>query len=101
MQTLQQKQVEGIFRISELVGQEGAAKNASRDIRRKLLKRSMWPPLCEAEVRMWSNRDKTMKSRKIAFLLPRELLLTMAEVGDYDTVACTEGLDGYNRKRHE
>ena len=81
-------------------GMAGSAKNASRDMRRRLLKRSFWPPLYEAEVRMWVPREKAMKQRKVAFLLPHELVFVLASAGSLDTMVSTEGLDDYNKEKH-
>ena len=78
----------------------GSVRNTSRDMRRRLLKRSLWPPLYEAEVRMWVPKEKEMKMRKVAFLLPHEILHVLSEMGKFGVMVCTEGLDTYNARRH-
>ena len=66
----------------------------------KLPRRSMWPPLYEAEVRMWSAKHKELQNKKIAFLLPHEVLLVLSEIGSLDTMVATDGLDAHNKGKH-
>ena len=80
---------------------EGGQRNAARDLRRKLMRRSQWPPLYEAMIRTWVRKDKALQEKKVAFLLPHELVFVLSEIGDAATMQSTAGLDKWNLKRHE
>ena len=77
----------------------GDNRNAARDLRRKLLKTSHWPPIYTCKVRMWSVPDKKLTLQKVALLLPHEILQTFTEMGNHDVVFDTKGLDLQNQKR--
>ena len=53
-------------------------KHTARDLRRKLSKNSGWPPLYWAEVRVWSPKRQLMEPRLIPFVLPHEIINTLA-----------------------
>ena len=79
----------------------GSARNVNRDLRRKLLKTSQWPPLYVEAIRFWSVKTKQMVVKKLAFLLPHEIIAKMREVGGKDEVLTQAGgLDAYNQRRH-
>ena len=78
----------------------GAEKNKARDLRRRLLKTSRWPPIYVENVRFWSVKQKEMVSRPLAFLLPHEILAILAEHGDQTVLCESEALDGSNTARH-
>ena len=78
----------------------GSAKNRERDLRRRLLRTSKWPPLYLEEVRFWSVKEKAIVNRRLAFLLPHEVLAVLAEVGSPDVLCQSGGLDATNRAKH-
>ena len=79
---------------------EGSGKNAARDLRRKLLKNSKWPPMYEASVRMWVPKEKILKPRPVALLLPHEIVHALSTIGDFNTLVSNAGLDVVNLQRH-
>ena len=79
----------------------GSEENRERDLRRKLLKTSKWPPLYLEEVRFWSVKNKALVNRRLAFLLPHELLAVLSEVSDHSVLCEAEALDASNQARHE
>ena len=78
----------------------GSAKNKERDLRRKLLKRSNWPAVYEAEVRCWSVSQKALVPQKIALLLPHEIVGCLSEVGNLTVLQQHGALDGWNARKH-
>jgi hypothetical protein len=66
-------------------------KNASRDIRSKLLKRSGWPPLYFADIAV-SDNEGNQKTANVAMLLPHELLHVMFQFAKPDALYKTQGL---------
>ena len=79
----------------------GGGKNADRDLRRKLLRRSRWPSVYYAQVRTWSPRLKTEVVQKIALLLPHEIVFVVSEVGSVGVLCQTAGLDSTNLQKHQ
>ena len=80
---------------------KGSEKNAARDLRRKLLKKSRWPPMYEAMVKMWMPKEKVTKTRPVALLLPHEILHALAKAGDKDALVSSAALDVRNLRRHD
>ena len=78
----------------------GSAGNIARDLRRTLLKRSLWPPVYIFEARMWSVKTKQQSLQKMAMLLPHEVLFSMSEVGSMEVLTDHSGLDRPNLERH-
>ena len=78
---------------------KGSGSNVARDLRAKLLKHSLWPPVYQAEVRMWNEKSKCMGLSKICVLLPHEILQTLLEVGSLETLTDSSGLDPPNQER--
>ena len=79
----------------------GTSKNQQRrDLRRRLLKGSRWPPVYIAEVRCWSVRDKQLQPKKVAFLLPHEVVGVLSEVSDVDVLFQHSALDGRNQAKY-
>ena len=68
----------------------GALRNQERDLRRRLLKRSKWPPVYVEEVRCYSVKDQELVMKKVAFLLPHELIACLGEVGDPEIMQQSE-----------
>ena len=78
----------------------GSSRNINRDLRKKLLKRSNWPPTYIEQVRFWSLKEKALVSKKLAFLLPHEIVGALMESGQQTKLLQSEGLDLANRARH-
>ena len=79
----------------------GSARNINRDLRRRILSRSQWPPLYIEEITFWSVKQKEFVKKKLAFLLPHEIIAKLQEVGGREEVlAQSGGLDGPNLQRH-
>lgn len=57
---------------------DDGGKNDSRNIRRKLLKRTPWPPLYYSPVRLWDPKAQREVVQHLPFLLPHEMLYTLA-----------------------
>ena len=79
----------------------GSAKNIDRDLRVRLLKRSKWPPVYIEEVQVWSVAKKEVQKKKLAFLLPHEIVGVLAEAGEKEALVATSGLDKTNLSRHK
>ena len=79
----------------------GSMKNIDRDLRVRLLKRSRWPPVYIEEVNCWSVSQKVVVKKKLAFLLPHELVGVFSEAGEKAALVSTAGLDSTNLKRHK
>ena len=48
--------------------------NAARDLLRKCLRKSQWPKIHEAEIRVWDDKMNVTKYGQVAFMLPREIV---------------------------
>ena len=81
-------------------GSAGAAKNRSRDLRRRLLRRSAWPPIYIQEVRCYSKKLKEMVVQRLAFLLPHEIIAAMSAVGKTEVLCQHQALDAWNKEKH-
>ena len=79
----------------------GTSKNQNRDLRRRLLRRSNWPPMYVQEVRSWSVKQKEVVRQKLAILLPHEIIAALAQVGDPEVLCQEQGLDTWNLKKHQ
>ena len=79
----------------------GSVKNIDRDLRVRLLKRSRWPPIYIDEVNCWSVSQKMMVKKKLAFLLPHEIVGVLSEAGEKDPLMCADGLDSRNKSKHQ
>lgn len=55
--------------------------NAARNLKRRLLKGSLWPSLYEATIPCWSPRLHRQEDHRVALLLPHEALAVMCRVG--------------------
>ena len=49
-------------------------RNAARDMLRRCLRKSQWPEIYEAEIRVWDEKLNVTKYAKVAFMLPHEIL---------------------------
>ena len=76
-------------------------KNIDRDLRVRLLKRSKWPPVYIEEVQVWSVAKKEAQKKKLAFLLPHEIVGVLSEAGEKEALVATSGLDKTNLSRHK
>ena len=48
--------------------------NAARDLLHKCLRKSQWPKIHEAEIRVWDDKMNVTKYAQVAFMLSREIL---------------------------
>ena len=78
----------------------GNVRNVSRDLRKRLLKKTHWPPVYVSEVRTWNTKEKEMGVSKVCLLLPHELLYSLCQVGEFEVLTDASGLDAANRQRH-
>ncbi|CAE7255519.1 unnamed protein product [Symbiodinium necroappetens] len=56
---------------------EKSSKNASRDMLRRCLKKSQWPPIYTAEIRIWDEKHEITRYADVAFMLPHEVLYVL------------------------
>ena len=78
----------------------GGAKNAARDLRRKLLKGNKWPSVYIAPIRFWSTKQQVEVERNVAMLLPHEVIGVLAEVGSAEVLTQSVSLDPTNQQKH-
>ena len=78
----------------------GSSKNINRDLRRRLLRNSAWPSVYTEQIRFWSIKEKTLVLKKVAILLPHEILGALSEVGKEAVLTQSAGLDPPNLARH-
>jgi len=67
--------------------------HAARDVRRRLLKHTMWPSLYEANIRCWNTKRQEEDVRKMWFLLPHEVLAVMHRIGSEAMLRDRAGFD--------
>ena len=79
----------------------GSSRNIARDLRTRLLRRSQWPPMYVQEMRFWDPKQKRLVSKKVALLLPHEVVGKLAQAGDLAHLVENAGLDAVNRKKHQ
>ena len=60
--------------VDDLVPSASSGKNAARDLRTKLLKRSPWFPEYFADIPCYNPQSQKEEMRKIPFLLPHEVV---------------------------
>ena len=78
----------------------GAFRNQARDLRRRLLRKSRWPPIYVEDIRCWSVKEQALVPKKVAFLLPHELIAVLAEYGSPELMQQIDALDATNLQRH-
>ena len=79
----------------------GSSRNVARDLGTRLLRRSQWPPTYVQNMRFWDPKQKIVVSKKVALLLPHELVGKLAQAGDLALLVENAGLDAVNRKKHQ
>ena len=79
----------------------GSSKNTDRDLRTKLLRGSKWPPVYIQSLNFWAVKTKTMIKKKVAFLLPHEVIGALAEAGSEEVLTQYAALDASNLSRYE
>lgn len=67
--------------------------NASRNLRRSFLKRSQWPHIYWAQIRVLNLRTDEEELQWCAFQLPHEYLDVLARLGSMDVLRSKTGLD--------
>ena len=80
---------------------QGSSKNVDRDLRARLLKRSRWPPVYIESIRFWSTKDKALVEKRVAFLLPHELVGALAAAGNPEVLTESSGLDLTNKAKYD
>ena len=71
--------------------------NASRRLKTKFLKGTLWPSAYVAAIRVWSPKEHEEVEAEVSLLLPHEVLLTLARHGNLDVLLQREGLDEGDR----
>lgn len=67
--------------------------NAARNLRRRMLKGSVWPKLYEATIPCWSPGVHRQEGQRLALLLPHEVLSKMCRVGSMTMLLDKRGCD--------
>ena len=67
----------------------GKGGNSNRDLRRKLLKRSAWPSLYYAKVRLYSPKLQKVVRSWLPLMLPHEALASLCVINDIATMTST------------
>ncbi len=78
----------GAQNVKDLVMKKGS-RNTSRGLRSKLLRRSAWPGLYNAKVRLFNPKLQRITWQWLPMLLPHELLAALVKVNDLETIAST------------
>ena len=68
-------------------------RHAARDLRRRILKHSLWPSVYTAEVPTWDQKQDKLVATEMSFLLPHEVVHLMAALGDIEELTQVSGLD--------
>ena len=71
----------------------GHGGHEARDLRRRLLKHTLWPESYKATCRTWNKRQHTVETTTISFLLPHEIMALIFRVSDAGKVYDVHGLD--------
>lgn len=66
--------------------------NSSRDLLRKLLKNSQWPPVYLVPTRLWDNRQMKEIIVDVAVFLPHELVQVIAQFSKLDLLMDSQGM---------
>ena len=86
----QDGQAAGAQHLDDLVGRRpgrGSARNAHRDMLARLGRRSKWPKLYTAAVRIWNPKTQMQEVQNVSFLLPHEMLGAIAVLSDLNRFA--------------
>lgn len=68
-------------------------KNASRDLRRFMMRTNTWPSEYRARVRCWNRKTQEAFVDEVSILLPHEVMGRLAEVGNLAALQERSGLD--------
>lgn len=82
----------GASGCADLAG-NSTSRHAARDLSRRLLKWSLWPDTYEAEVTIWDTRRAAADQAKVHFLLPHEVVASLARASDAEKLRSKDGLD--------
>ena len=85
-------------RRRRLRGRRTLGGNLARNLRNKLIKNKQWPPLYWAQVRVWNLKEHKEELQWLAFLLPHELLETLADYGDIEKLLTSDLLDDISKE---
>ena len=70
----------------------GAKKNSCRDVLRVLVRRTSWPKLYMAPVRVWSSKLQQEVVVPLPFLLPHELIEVLVRRVSMESLLCQDGM---------
>lgn len=101
--TVSAKRAASLFADAELAGTEHVAdlgkigaragsRNNHRDLLRRLVKKSKWPKLYFAPVRVWNRRTQAEEIQQVPVLLPHEVFADIAGQSDIEKFASRENL---------
>ena len=76
-----------------------AHQNATRDLGRRLLKKSLWPQHYQAKTRTWDYKQQIVKEETVSIMLPHEVLGCMVKRAPQQDFYQKEGMDT-NSLRH-
>lgn len=95
----------GVYNTKKLAraGNKGKCQNhCKRDLTRAFLKNTGWPPLYWADIRIYNPRTQKVELRAVPFLLPHEILNTLAkECSDIQCLYNTAGMAMATKKHVE
>ena len=78
--------------LARIGSRPGAGRNQCRDILRAVVKRTAWPKLYVAPVRVWNRKRQQEETVDMPFLLPHELLHALLKRGSKATLLGQEGM---------
>ena len=93
------KNINDLLRPSPYAGKSKFRKNASRDLRRRLLKNNKWPGLYFARIRVFDSVTQKMVSVPCPLLLPHEIVQCLLANNDKTALLATGGLSA-TAKQH-
>lgn len=82
-------------------GKRKKSKNKHRDLLRALARRSAWPKLYLASIRVWNRKTQSEEVQEVPVLLPHEVIAEIAHKSDLDTFASRENLSPSGRAHLE
>ena len=78
---------------------DGVQKNQNRNLKRCLLKGSLWPKLYWAEIRVWNRYKYKEEKAWVAMALPHEILFQLVKFGNLTILQDKAGCDDVTRRQ--
>ena len=72
-------------------------RNSKRNLIRKLTKGKGWPPLYHANITCWDRKTMKPKKKQVAFLLPHEIVASLANASDMASLCDCSNMDGEDK----